>query len=138
MILCVSAPVRAIRLPPPPGFVPPLTSSPSVISVSVLNPFSAPNYKINTLQTCNTTKSILREPGYSVKNVSDRVVSFDLDNSTTKNNLKQAPTASLPSKRSNPSMPNLHYYGSSRRCSNKNPFLADDNAATVIDNTFFV
>ena len=132
MILCVSAPVQPKRLPPPPGFIPP---SPSVISVSVLNPFTAApnNYKINTaLQTCNTntTKSILREPGYSVKNVSDRVVSFDLENSTKKS-LKQSPK--LPSKRSNPSMPNLHYYGGSRLCSNKNPFLTDVKNDTIED-----
>ena len=137
-----SAPFQNIRLPPPPGFIPPpVPPRPTVISVSVSNPFPAavtnkpsPNYKINTnnndLQT--TTKSILREPGfYSVKNVSDRVVSFDLESSaitTTNTTMTTKPInhaqGSLAPKCSNPSMPNLHY-GCEKvsQKKSKNPFL---------------
>lgn len=131
-----SAPFQNIRLPPPPGFIPPpVPPRPTVISVSVSNPFPAvvtkpsPNYKINTnnndLQT--TTKSILREPGfYSVKNVSDRVVSFDLESSaiTTMTKPINHAQGSLAPKCSNPSMPNLHY-GCEKvsQKKSKNPFL---------------
>ena len=140
MIMLFSAPFQNIRLPPPPGFIPPpVPPRPTVISVSVSNSFPAvtkpsPNYKINTnndLQT-TTTKSILREPGcYSVKNVSDRVVAFDLESSavTTTNTTMTKPInhhaqGSLAPKCSNPSMPNLHY-GCEKvsQKKSKNPFL---------------
>ena len=131
-----SAPFQSIRLPPPPGFIPPpVPARPTVISF--LNPFSAvtkpsPNDKINTnndLQTTTTTKSILREPGcYSVKNVSDRVVSFDLESSAITNTTMTKPInhaqGSLAPKCSNPSMPNLHYGCEKVSHKSKNPFLA--------------
>ena len=130
-----SAPFQSIRIPPPPGFipppVPPVPPRPTVISV--LNPFPkpSPNYKTNTnnLPETTTTKSILREPGcYSVKNVSDRVVSFDLESSAiTTNTTMTKPInhaqGSLAPKCSNPSMPNLHY--GYEKAQYKNPFLAD-------------
>ena len=130
-----SAPFQSIRIPPPPGFipppVPPVPPRPTVISV--LNPFPkpSPNYKTNTnnLPETTTTKSILREPGcYSVKNVSDRVVSFDLESSAiTTNTTMTKPInhaqRSLAPKCSNPSMPNLHY--GYEKAQYKNPFLAD-------------
>jgi hypothetical protein len=139
IIMVFSAPFQNIRLPPPPGFIPPpVPPRPTVISVS--NPFSAvvtkpsPNYKINTNNNdLQTTKSILREPGvYSVKNVSDRVVSFDLESSatiTTNTTMTTKPIinhaqGSLAPKCSNPSMPNLHY-GCEKvsQKKSKNPFL---------------
>ena len=127
-----SAPFQSIRIPPPPGFipppVPPVPPRPTVISV--LNPFPkpSPNYKTNTnnLPETTTTKSILREPGcYSVKNVSDRVVSFDLESSAITTNTKPINhvQGSLAPKCSNPSMPNLHY--GYEKVQYKNPFLAD-------------
>ena len=138
MIMLFSAPFQNIRLPPPPGFIPPpVPPRPTVISLS--NPFPAvvtkpsPNDKINTnnndLQT--TTKSILREPGvYSVKNVSDRVVSFDLESCsaiTTNTTMTTKPInhaqGSLAPKCSNPSMPNLHYGCEKVSQKSKNPFL---------------
>ena len=134
-----SAPFQSIRLPPPPGFIPPpVPPRPTVISV--LNPFPAvtkpiPKYKINTnnnnLPETTTTKSILRDPScYSLKTVSDRVVSFDLESSAIFTNTTMTKPiinhvqGSLAPKCSNPSMPNLHY-GCEKisQKKSKNPFL---------------
>lgn len=118
-----SARLSSIKIPPPPGFIPPPV-------ISVLNPTpavtkAAPNYKIDTnfavsnhhQSALSPNKSILRKQS-TITN-KPRVVSFDLASTNT---------SLLAAKKSNPSMPNLSAFlnqDSSAKSSKKNPFLDD-------------